>query len=238
MLENLVEKMPGGKYCCICKNMYKKDPQISLHHFPVDKDKCKQWLDLVCSRHFLDDNVRNLPSLALGKKFCSPAKKDPRKERMRMRVERSVCAQLEDIVNRSVAGIDTSGLSSQNDHEDTPIEEPLGEPPDSENPVALKAKVEYLRAECKYLKKQSCTSEEHLRRFSVENIRHDGLVRFYTGFVSYEVLLAFFEFLGPVVENLEYWGSATTSTRKRRHILTPLNQLFLMLVRCGTKKCM
>ncbi len=78
------------------------------------------------------------------------------------------------------------------------------------------------------------TPKEHTSYFRVENIRHDdGLVRFYTGFVSYEVLLAFFDFLEPVVENLEYWGSATCTSRsrKRQRILTPINQLFLTLVK-------
>ena len=35
---------------------------------------------------------------------------------------------------------------------------------------------------------------------------NDKLVSLYTGFPSYDILLAFFEFLGPVVANLNYWG--------------------------------
>jgi len=39
--------------------------------------------------------------------------------------------------------------------------------------------------------------------FRLENIKHDDkLVHFYTGFQSYETLLAFYEFLGPSVDNL------------------------------------
>ena len=34
-----------GKNCYICKNSYKKDPQISLHRFPAEKDKRKKWLE-------------------------------------------------------------------------------------------------------------------------------------------------------------------------------------------------
>ncbi len=41
------EKMPGGKNCCICKNSYKKDPQVSMHRFPANENKRKQWLKLL-----------------------------------------------------------------------------------------------------------------------------------------------------------------------------------------------
>jgi len=44
--------------------------------------------------------------------------------------------------------------------------------------------------------------------FRVEQIQNDdNLFQFYTGFISYEVLLAFYEFLGPVVNKLNYWGT-------------------------------
>ena len=40
-----LNKMPGGKYCCVCKNSYSKDPQISLHRFPSATDKRGAWLE-------------------------------------------------------------------------------------------------------------------------------------------------------------------------------------------------
>ena len=65
--------------------------------------------------------------------------------------------------------------------------------------------------------------------FRVEDIQHnDKLVRFYTGFTSYAIFLAFFEFLGPVVDNRIYWGerrvfaSDIVSAK-----LSPMNQLSL-----------
>jgi len=69
--------------------------------------------------------------------------------------------------------------------------------------------------------------------FRIEDIAsRDSLVRYYTGFISYEILLVFFEFLGPSVHNLTYWGSSSTqSGRKRRKKLDPLNQFFLTLVK-------
>ena len=66
--------------------------------------------------------------------------------------------------------------------------------------------------------------------FRLEEIPHDDrLVRAYTEFPSYEVLLAFFDFLGPVVNHLNYWGT-------KQHIITrkklgPLNCLFLTLIK-------
>lgn len=57
----------------------------------------------------------------------------------------------------------------------------------------------------------------------LEDIAHNNsLVRFYTGFDSYETLLAFYDFLGP---SLTYWGSKSTKG-KRWTKLDPLNQLF------------
>ncbi len=92
--------------------------------------------------------------------------------------------------------------------------------------MALKAEVEYLKSECEFLKKELC--REKILHFRLDKIKHDnGLVRFYTGFISYEVLLNFFGFLGPVVDHLQYWGARECAgARKRRRILTPLNQYY------------
>ena len=61
---------------------------------------------------------------------------------------------------------------------------------------------------------------------------NDKLVRFYTGFVSYAVFLAFFDFLRPVVDHLNYWGSKE-GVRQRHWVrkLDTKNQLFLTLVK-------
>ena len=46
------------------------------------------------------------------------------------------------------------------------------------------------------------------------------------------VFSAFFEFLGPVVHHLNYWGSKEKiRVRSRRRKLDPKNQLFLVLVK-------
>ena len=69
--------------------------------------------------------------------------------------------------------------------------------------TALIARIEALEAENSQLK-----SEPKRKYFRPEDIDHDdNLVRFYAGFVSYCVFLAFLEFLEPVVNPLNYWGS-------------------------------
>ena len=64
-------------------------------------------------------------------------------------------------------------------------------------------------------------------------MKHDDhLVRFYTGFITYRIVLAFFNFLGLVVNNLKYWGSKEgTHVRNRKRKLDPENQLFMALVK-------
>ena len=42
------------------------------------------------------------------------------------------------------------------------------------------------------------------------------LVSFYTGFQTYELLLAFYEFLGPSVNKLTYWGSKHNKSGKKK----------------------
>lgn len=57
-----------------------KDPGVSFHRFPRDPLVRGKWLEVfqmsesdlkpstrVCSRHFPDGNVKNLPSLNIGK---------------------------------------------------------------------------------------------------------------------------------------------------------------------------
>ena len=65
--------------------------------------------------------------------------------------------------------------------------------------------------------------------FCIEDIAHDdGLVRLYTGFISYCVLLNFYKFLGPAVNDLSYWGGrkGKSSIRKQPTKLSPMNQFF------------
>lgn len=94
--------------------------------------------------------------------------------------------------------------------------------------TALMARIEYLEAEITQLTKQ----QQVKSYFRIEDIQSDDqLVCFYTGFISYAVFLAFFEFLGPVVDKLNYWGCSKASKQCRTKVLSAKNQLFLTLVK-------
>ena len=71
--------------------------------------------------------------------------------------------------------------------------------------AALLAHIEVLEAENRKLKAQIKSAMP--MQFWLETIKDNNtLVWFYTGFVSYDVLVAFFEFLGPAVNHLRYTG--------------------------------
>lgn len=94
---------------------------------------------------------------------------------------------------------------------------------------ALLSRIELLESENVQLK--SLAKEKS--NFRIEHIEYnDKLVSVYTGFVSFMVFTAFFEFLGPVVEHLNYWGEKEgVRQRRRKRKLDPKNQLFLALVK-------
>lgn len=97
--------------------------------------------------------------------------------------------------------------------------------------TALSARIEFLESENSRLKKE--IDQIKPAHFRISSIQHkDSLVCFYTGFPSYAVFLAFYEFLGPVVDHLNYWGASEGSrVRNRTHKIDPINQLFLTLVK-------
>ena len=95
---------------------------------------------------------------------------------------------------------------------------------------ALLARIEVLEAELKQCEIQ--LQKQKPGHFRIENIAsNDSLISFYTGFPSYEVFLCFFEFLGPSVHCLNYWGDKDTTKAKRKNNLDPKNQLFLTLMK-------
>ena len=72
--------------------------------------------------------------------------------------------------------------------------------------------------------------------FRLENIaNNDRMITFYTGFPSYTALYTCFKFLGPAVNHLQYnEGKASglsSEKRFRPHVLTPLEEFFLVLTR-------
>ena len=79
---------------------------------------------------------------------------------------------------------------------------------DSDNIVlntGMLARIKYLEAEVQRLK----TINTKKPYFQLEQIANDDtLVRFYTGFPSYNVLVAL---LGPSVNRLHYWGTSMST---------------------------
>ena len=94
---------------------------------------------------------------------------------------------------------------------------------------ALVSRIELLESQNDQL--QSDLKKQGPKFFRIENIsKDDSSVKFYTGFISYEVLFAFFQFLGPAVNSLRYWGTKI-KTKRRKMKLDPINQFFLTLVK-------
>ena len=87
------------------------------------------------------------------------------------------------------------------------------------------------------LKAQVCILQSKLScaQFRLSNFTTDRDVRFYTGFPNYRSLMAFYEFLGPAVNSLSYWGSEISGdvklTQGRNRSLPPTEEFFLVLVR-------
>ena len=96
---------------------------------------------------------------------------------------------------------------------------------------ALIARIESLEVENHLLKSKQAKPPI---KFCLDQIKDDDkLFNFYTGFGSYELFKAFFdEFLGPVVSELNYWGSKQRAYQRHYDCkLNPMNQLFLTLVK-------
>ena len=119
----------------------------------------------------------------------------------------------------SESAVDTSGLSGH--MADTSTQVTVN--------TALVARIEALEAENRLLSSKLSSRQNFFR---LECIAHsDSLIYFYTGFKSHKLLLAFFEFLGPAVNRLTYWGGKGKAVKKRKTKLEPLNQLFLTLIK-------
>ena len=73
---------------------------------------------------------------------------------------------------------------------------------------------------------------DHMQ-FRLANISHDEkMITFYTGFPSFTTLKTCFEYLGPAVNHLSYKENESDACRSGRpHILPPMEEFFLVLVR-------
>ena len=95
------------------------------------------------------------------------------------------------------------------------------------------ARIELLQGEILMLSRKLKTIEElKTAVFTIDCLANDDkLIRFYTGFTSYDIFVAFFEFLGPSVTQLDYWREKDVRTIRRSRKLDPINQLSLTLMK-------
>lgn len=253
-----LQRMGGGKACIICKHTKVRDPGVHMHRFPANPDKRKAWCEAlcveeknlpsdarVCSRHFPYGDTSNLPSLSVGKRFASPKKRPlsirvpVQSKKGKERVKTSLFERPSPSSHSTLADstATTSTLGEAEYDSPLPSTSNLDMETDTERRedleitvnAALMARIELLEQENASLKRAVVSSCK--KPFRLEDIAHDDrLVRCYTGFPSYAVLLAFFDFLGPAVNHLEYWGSKKSSTSRQKK-LNPFNCLFLTLIK-------
>ena len=99
-------------------------------------------------------------------------------------------------------------------------------------------KLASMLAHTEQLEKQVLELEKRLKSqlFRLSNIANDSQkVLFYTGFQDYATLRVCYDYFGPAVNNLNYWGSVNSTDSKRTsgrtRSLPPLEEFFLVLVR-------
>ena len=227
--------MPGDA-CIVCGNSRKKQPELKYHRIPSDPEKRALWLQVfnisagsikphhrICSWHFKDGNPNNKPEVNIGKKFASPIKKGTlRAQRAELREKaRENQQNLCSVPDRPAAALPgpssvLSGTSAALPGPSSALPGPSAALP---GPSSASSGI---------------PSVLPLQVFTIEEIQHDDkLVCFYTGFVSYKIYLAFFNFLGPAVDKLNYWGCKYPGPKKRQRVmkLSPMNQLFMTLVK-------
>ncbi len=84
--------------------------------------------------------------------------------------------------------------------------------------AALMARIDSLEQENATLKQYLEAAAKRPFRLA-DIVRDNKLVGVYAGFPSYEILLAFFVFLGPAVNHLNYWGTTPKTRSQRRNLM-------------------
>ena len=76
---------------------------------------------------------------------------------------------------------------------------------------------------------EQCADLKEKQHFHLKNISHDdNSLKFYTGFGAFSALMVCINFLGPAVNNLNYWRSSgdvngtSKSNKSRKRTLSPL----------------
>ena len=188
---------------------------LSLQDIVIKDHHC------ICSRHFPNDDARNDPQLTLGKRFASPKKqwtgraKGAKKREEHRRVA-ATTLQLSPFSSRSPTPTASTSVTPTPPPE--PMITSIGEPlqsdyqmhelptgdggqeascphPDIDEVVvntALLAQIEALESQNRVLTEKLQVAMDQKSVFGIDNIAgNDKLVNLYTGFPSYDILLAF-----------------------------------------------
>jgi len=204
-----VAKPRGGYTCCApgCYNNSKKDKTLSFHKFPKAEPYRTKWINAVkrkdftpgeshhlCSVHFRNGNRMGMtdvpvhfPLLPTPSLRRPPTLQQAPAKKHKARFSKTTASSGSTINSSS-----TSSLSTGNSDTTTLMTSESTIEKLQQDIAELKIKLEALTAE------KFC-----LQRFAGS----DSDIRFYTGFPSYAILCSFYEFLGPAVNQLNYWGS-------------------------------
>ena len=229
----MIHKLHVLKVCIpTCSSNTKRNPELSFYHIPTDKKLRKMWLHWigrnnfspnnyhrVCSKHFVGGKktcLYNTPTIM--QKLMLPTQPKPRTT--------SKCRNRDNIIEES--------------HE---IED---EPPTPQDRISeLEQLVENLEQTCEKQQEEISDLKGKVEQcsFSIDHIKNnDGDIELYTGFSNYGTFKAFYDYLCPACERLQYIGSwNTTKTTEKcgpmrekcgpMRTLSPEEELFLCLVR-------
>ena len=127
---------------------------------------------------------------------------------------------------------------TDSDEQDTPERRSIGIQVCDDSPVKityLKDTVKALEAEILQLQETvtSLKGEISASKFCIENVcKDDQDVTFYTGFPSLVHLKSCYDYLGPAVDGLKYWGSNDKEAgHGRKRTLSSYNEFFMLLHR-------
>ena len=222
-------------FCAVpgCLNRSNRDTGLSFFSLPLKKKALlKVWIHKirrknlplnsntrVCSNHFIsavgrrvrpdEYPTRNLPSISTRSTVSKP-RKPPKVRSISSEISQSIPA----------ASVISDLSSSEDDVEQVDVE--------TQTSDDLPAVIEELKGKVMGLEEIIAAS-----KFCIENIANDDpLITFYTGFPSYDSLKACYEYLGPGVNDLKYWGSNNQDIGHGiKRLLSNFNEFFLVLVR-------
>ncbi|XP_028407590.1 THAP domain-containing protein 2-like [Dendronephthya gigantea] len=231
------------RYCCIpqCESDSRKNPEMSFHKIPKNPELRKKWVRLlkrkgirdpgsshrVCSAHFVggaktySNNVPTIFATATSKPRKSPTIRT-------VAAKNPVITEETYLENTSKESSVVDDSTSKDDNSENTLQE-------------LKDKILSLEAQNMALNTKYNEDIAKLKCgvFQMEKfINSDSDFKFYTGFPNYSCFKAFYNYLSPACEHLQYYGSNTapiTSESQNKcgkpRSMSPEQELFLVLIR-------